>query len=318
MARDDSRRRDGARRNGDGARRGPSRAQQAQRHIAEMDERFSTEIASSLAATREFASPLAPAFPEGGHDLPKVEVVEEDSVAAALRLGRGIASRCDMAVLDFASFVNPGGSYDRGAWAQEEALCSESFLFNVLSQKRDWYGENRRRNINCELYRNRGLVVPAVRFEREGYHSYADVIVVAAPNARRAREQYRVKDADLITAMRDRIAFVMAIADALGHDKLVLGAFGCGAFGWDAAVVAELFREELAGGTHAPSQIVFSIPRGRADENLEVFQHALATFPDKNNSPYRSRAELAAERASQRAEQAADEDDEEDDWRKYL
>ena len=40
-------------------------------------------------------------------------------------------------------------------------------------------GENRRRNLNCELYRNRGLVVPKVRFDREKYHSYADVIVVS-------------------------------------------------------------------------------------------------------------------------------------------
>ncbi len=117
--------------------------------------------------------------------------------------------------------------------------------------------------------------------------------------------------------MRERIAFVMAIADQLGYDKLVLGAFGCGAFGWDAATVAELFRAELASGTHMASKITFPVPRGRADENLEVFQHAFATFPEKNDAPYQSRAELAAQRASQRATEAEDADDE-DDWRKYL
>lgn len=313
MAQDRDRQRKG--RNEGGARRGPSRTQLAARHIARMDQLFSSEIASSLAGTREVTG--MPAAPTREGVVPQVEVVEEDSTSAVLRLGRGIASRCDLAMLDFASFVNPGGGYDRGAWAQEEALCSESFLYNVLSQKRDWYGENRRRNINCELYRNRALVVPAVRFERDKYHSYSDVIVCAAPNAVFARANYHVSDDALLMAMRERIAFVMAIADQLGYDKLVLGAFGCGAFGWDAATVAELFRAELAGGTHVASKVTFPVPRGRADENLEVFQHAFATFPEKNDAPYQSRAELAAKRASQRAAEEEDSEDE-DDWRKYL
>ena len=33
------------------------------------------------------------------------------------------------------------------------SLCRESFLANVLERFGDWYAENRRRNINCELYR---------------------------------------------------------------------------------------------------------------------------------------------------------------------
>ncbi|WP_443741950.1 TIGR02452 family protein, partial [Tractidigestivibacter sp.] len=244
MAQDRERQHQRNGRNAGGERRGPSRAQLATRHIAQMGQLFSAEIAASLAGTREVSG--MPAAPAREGVVPQVEVVEEDSTSAVLRLGRGIASRCDMAMLDFASFVNPGGGYERGAWAQEEALCSESFLYNVLSQKRDWYGENRRRNINCELYRNRALVVPAVRFERDKYHSYSDVIVCAAPNAVRARANYHVADDALLTAMRERIAFVMAIADQLGYEKLVLGAFGCGAFGWDAPTVAELFRAELA------------------------------------------------------------------------
>lgn len=185
----------------------------------------------------------------------------------------------------------------------------------MLSEKGGWYAENRRRNVNCHLYRNRALVVPRVRFERDGYHSYADVIVAAAPDARRAREEYKVADEALAAALADRVRLVMAVADALGHERLVLGAFGCGVFGWDAETVAEAFRAELAGGGHVAREVVFAVPRGRADENLEVFEHALATFPEVNATPYVSRAERAAE-----AERAASEvaEDEEDDWRKYL
>ena len=176
-----------------------SRAEQARRHIEDMERRFSAEIARAVADTRAYDAAPTPAV-EGV--VPEASVVSEDGVSAVLARGRGLASACDLAILDFASFTRPGGGYDRGTWGQEQALCASSFLFNVLSEKGGWYAENRRRNINCELYRNRALVVPRVRFERDGFHSYADVIVAAAPNARRAREEYRVSDDALLAALR--------------------------------------------------------------------------------------------------------------------
>lgn len=293
--------------------RGPGRAEQARRHVEEMARRFPGEIASCVRDVRTYDG--APAVRVAEPCVPTVTVVDEDTVSAVLARGRGLASACDLAVLDFASFLYPGGGYERGSWGQEQALCSASFLYNVLREKGPWYAENRRRNVNCHLYRNRALVVPRVRFERDGYHSYADVIVAAAPDARRARADYHVGEDALLAALRDRVRLVMALADELGHEKLVLGSFGCGVFGWDAAVVAETFRAELAGGTHAAREVTFAVPRGRADENLEVFEHALATFPEANAAPYVSRAERAAAEAAASASAA---DDEDDDWRRYL
>ena len=313
----DGRRNDGNRRNdrrgGErGGNRRDERAKAAAAHIAEVDARFANDVKRSLAELKTYdAMPAAPA--EGC--VPTVKVIDQDGATAVLEQGRGLASACDLTLLDFASFVNVGGSYDRGFWGQEQALCAESTLFNVLREQRKWYGQNRRSNINCELYRNRGLVVPKVRFDREKYHSYADVLVVAAPNARRARSEYRVKDATLEAALRDRIRFVLAIADELGHDKLVLGAYGCGAFGWDASVVAEIFREELATGTHVASQVTFAIPRTRYDENFARFEHAFAQFPEANDAPYVKPSERPRPVVRQKAEE---EDEEEEDWRKYL
>ena len=314
MAPNERNNRNNNRRNGDrrGGDRRDERTRQAERHIADVDARFANEVKRSLAELKVYDG--VPSVQVEGC-VPQVTVVDQDSVTAVLERGRGLASACDLAVLDFASYVNPGGGYDRGAWAQEEALCSESTLFNVLREQKAWYGENRRRNLNCELYRNRGLVVPKVRFDREKYHSYADVIVVAAPNARRARENYRMKDDALVSAMRDRIRFVMAIADELGHEKLILGAYGCGAFGWDAGVVAQLFLEELATGKHVAKQVIFAIPHARFDENLARFEHAFAAFPEKNDEPYVKPAERP-----RKVEKVVEEDDdeEEEDWRKYL
>ena len=293
-----------------GANRRDERAAQAAKHIAEVDATLGKEVARSLSELRVYdAMPKV----EAERRVPSVRVVDQDSVSAIMELGRGLASACDMAVLNFASFTNPGGGYDRGAWAQEEALCAESTLFNVLRDQHNWYGMNRRRNINCELYRNRGLVVPKVRFDRGKFHKYADVIVVAAPNARRARADYHVAEDTLLTAMRNRIRFVLAIADDLGHDKLVLGAYGCGAFGWDAEVVAKLFLEELASGKHVASRVTFAIPKANFDENLPRFEHVFANFPEANDQPYVP----LAERPKPVVEQTDDEDDD-DDWRQYL
>lgn len=296
-----------------------ARRKAAEQHTADVAARLAKDIARSLeGVTRHEGMPSVEAAEPC---VPDVTVVPLDSVAAILENGRGYAQFCDLAVLDFASFVNPGGGYIRGGLAQEEALCTESYLYNVLNEQRDWYGENRRRNINCELYRERALVVPAVRFERGKMHAYADVVVAAAPNAKRARADYHVSEETLAASMRDRIRFVLAVIDALGREKAVLGAYGCGVFGWDAEQVAEMFREELASGSHGVKQVIFAIPRTRYDENLAKFEHAFSAFPEAPATSYAdaARAAAAAKAAeeSARATQAEDDDDE-DDWRKYL
>ena len=224
-----------------------------------------------------------------------------------------------MALLAFASFTNPGGGYIPGYLGQEATLCADSYLYNVLDKQRKWYGENRRRNINCELYRNRALVVPAVRFDRNHVHAYADVIVAAAPNVKRARQEYRVSDDALLDALRDRIRFVLAICDELGREKLVLGAWGCDNNGFDAEAVAELFRKELASGDFKVKQVFFAVPSTRWDEDFAKFEHVLANFPERNEESYAQvAARAAAARAAEQAQAATEDDENEDDWRKYL
>ena len=251
--------------------------------------------------------------------LPEVTVLDASATQAILDNGRGYAQFCDMAVLAFASFTNPGGGYIQGYLGQEATLCADSYLYNVLDKQRKWYGENRRRNINCELYRNRALVVPAVRFDRNHVHAYADVIVAAAPNAKRARQEYRVSDDALLDALRDRIRFVLAICDELGREKLVLGAWGCDNNGFDAEAVAELFREELASGDFKVKQVFFAVPSTRWDEDFAKFEHVLANFPERNEESYAQvAARAAAARAAEQAQAAAEDDEDDDDWRKYL
>lgn len=302
----------------------------AEEQVAEESEAAEVETAEAASAEIEaVAEPApaeeaaetepAPAAEEPAPVLPEVTVLDASATQAILDNGRGYAQFCDMAVLAFASFTNPGGGYIQGYLGQEATLCADSYLYNVLDKQRKWYGENRRRNINCELYRNRALVVPAVRFDRNHVHAYADVIVAAAPNAKRARQEYRVSDNALLDALRDRIRFVLAICDELGREKLVLGAWGCENNGFDAEAVAELFRKELASGDFKVKQVFFAVPSTRWDEDFAKFEHVLAKFPERNEESYAQvAARAAAARAAEQAQAAAEDDEDEDDWRKYL
>lgn len=285
---------------------------------AEVEAAVDAEVAPEPVEEATEAEP-APAAEEPAPALPEVTVLDASATQAILDNGRGYAQFCDMAVLAFASFTNPGGGYIQGYLGQEATLCADSYLYNVLDKQRKWYGENRRRNINCELYRNRALVVPAVRFDRKHVHAYADVIVAAAPNAKRARQEYRVSDDALLDALRDRIRFVLAICDELGREKLVLGAWGCENNGFDAEAVAELFRKELASGDFKVKQVFFAVPSTRWDEDFAKFEHVLANFPERNEESYAQvAARAAAARAAEQAQAAAEDDEDEDDWRKYL
>ena len=279
-----------------------------------------TEVTAEPAHAEEATeTESAPAAEEPAPVLPEVTVLDASATQAILDNGRGYAQFCDMAVLAFASFTNPGGGYIQGYLGQEATLCADSYLYNVLDKQRKWYGENRRRNINCELYRNRALVVPAVRFDRNHVHAYADVIVAAAPNVKRARQEYRVSDDALLDALRDRIRFVLAICDELGREKLVLGAWGCDNNGFDAEAVAELFRKELASGDFKVKQVFFAVPSTRWDEDFAKFEHVLANFPERNEESYAQvAARAAAARAAEQAQTAVEDDEDEDDWRKYL
>lgn len=297
-------------------------AEESEAAEAETAEVASAEIevtAEPAPAEEATETESAPAAEEPAPVLPEVTVLDASATQAILDNGRGYAQFCDMAVLAFASFTNPGGGYIQGYLGQEATLCADSYLYNVLDKQRKWYGENRRRNINCELYRNRALVVPAVRFDRNHVHAYADVIVAAAPNAKRARQEYRVGDDALLDALRDRIRFVLAICDELGCEKLVLGAWGCDNNGFDAEAVAELFRKELASGDFKVKQVFFAVPSTRWDEDFAKFEHVLANFPERNEESYAQvAARAAAARAAEQAQAAAEDDEDDDDWRKYL
>ena len=228
------------------------RAEQARKHTKEMAEKYSRCIGTSILATKVY-------------DTDDFENI--DSVGAIMKYGNPSS-----AVLNFSSYKNPGGMFINGSKAQEECLCHESFLYNVLKEfQLEFYDWNNRHK-NKALYLNRGLFSKGVWFFRGDSHVEGSVITCAAPNKSAAQEYQNVSDKENTEVLRSRIKFVLDIAKYNNVNTLILGAYGCGVFGQNPTEVAEIFKECL-NTTHKGcfNKVVFAIPKGR-DNNLQAFE----------------------------------------------
>jgi uncharacterized protein (TIGR02452 family) len=211
----------------------------------------------------------------GGGSPPRLEVTGETTAAAARRL----AAEGPVLLLNFASAVSVGGGFLRGARAQEEDLCRGSALWVCLEPQRDYYGANR--TAGTDLYTDHMIVSPDVPFFRDDARELLEApwtaSVVTAP-APCAIELDPAERAQLPAVFARRVACLLALAAALGHRRLVLGAWGCGAFENDPALVADAFarRLEQLGGAAGFEQVVFAVwDRSPEQRNLGAFRARL-------------------------------------------
>jgi uncharacterized protein (TIGR02452 family) len=85
-------------------------------------------------------------------------------------------------------------------------------------------------------------------------------ITAPALMAKTVLERDRSRRGEISAALRERIHKVLAVARQVGHKELVLGAWGCGAFGNDAVEVAGLFAEAFDQGFRGVfERVVFAI-----------------------------------------------------------
>ena len=234
-----------------------ARKERAVKHTAQVAQRFRKEIQSSIENTREYFNGESFTVPYRQNTDMIVEFRQMDSVAAIRKYSAMGGKIC---VLDFASYNNPGGKFFEGSSAQEESLCHESFLYNVLkadSIRGRFYDKHRGASNKC-LYSSHSLYVPDVVFCDS---IPCDVIVCAAPN-KKAAMQYNHVEAHIVNrCMTDRCADVLKIAAAEQVDVLILGAFGCGVFGNDPSLVAKSFEELLAEPyAYCFKAVVFAVP----------------------------------------------------------
>lgn len=245
------------------------RSKKAKAHTIEMVEKYVANISNCIANTRvydsfsNFESILPHTFKETA-----ISVEAIDSVGAIIKYAKDTPS--NIAVLNFASFKNPGGMFMEGSIAQEETLCHESFLYNVLKECPMYYDFNKH-NLNRALYKDRALYSPDIVFERNDTSVYCDVITCAAPNKAAAQKYQNVSDEENTKVLRNRINFILKIAADNKVETLILGAFGSGVFGQSAKEVASIFKDLLENKySNVFDRVVFAVPSGNG--NLEAFQ----------------------------------------------
>ena len=247
-----------------------SRAEQARRHTEEMEQKYGEQIREAIKNTIVYDVD----FQSSDTYSCETEITVEaaDSVSAVMKHSK----ECNgpMAVLNFSSYKNPGGGFIGGSKAQEECLCQESCLYNILTEFAPSFYEWNRQHNNKTLYLNRGLYVPKVVFCKEGNTVLCDVITCAAPNKSAAQANQKVSDQENTEALKSRIRFVLDIAKENHVELLILGAYGCGVFGQDAREVAGIFKEYLSTTHKCFRKVIFAIPKGR-DNHLEVFEEVL-------------------------------------------
>lgn len=150
-------------------------------------------------------------------------------------------------VLNFANPVHPGGGVRYGAVAQEEDLCRRSTLLASLEcpDSRQFYEDHRK--LTHFMASDAMLLSPSVEIFRRGDGRLMEepvlvsVLTCAAPAI--GHLEQKPDEKRMAEIFYQRIMAMLHVACEYGYEYLVLGAWGCGAFGNDAKLVAEQFAK---------------------------------------------------------------------------
>jgi uncharacterized protein (TIGR02452 family) len=184
----------------------------------------------------------------------RVRVTNETTLGASLRL---VESGLRPLALNFANGVHPGGGFLGGARAQEEVLCRSSALYRTLINDPMYEAHRKRPRPDSTDWAIYSPDVPVFRHD-DGTELDSpwllSFITCAAPYVPKIGQP---ESGDLL---HKRIHRMLAIAQAFGYSTLVLGAWGCGAFGNDTHRTAADFRAALEDQFRGVfSDIVFAI-----------------------------------------------------------
>lgn len=185
----------------------------------------------------------------------KVSCFKTDTVSA-LFAGTRHNPAARYAVLNFASYHNPGGGFLKGAKAQEEALCRTSILYPVLNAFRDiWYWPHSLET--GEVYTDDFILVPDCSFIRGSTVIKADVLTMAAVNQRKVKETPASEVSDIVL---NRMLTAYKLLGAFGATRVILGAWGCGVFKNDPAVVAGNWRKIVHEHPGRYDEVIHAVP----------------------------------------------------------
>lgn len=227
-----------------------------------------------------------------------VKVENTDSISAGKEL---IDEGYRPIVLNFASRRHAGGGVMSGSRAQEESLFRQTNLFRSLYQFTP-NAENFGLKVNRRQYpMNRefgGIYTPYATVLRSGNNqgykflahpfklSFVSVAAINHPELINGSNlgleqdtgqavESRIAPNDVVTTL-NKMRTIFRIGLSHGHDALVLGAFGCGAFANPPMHIAQLFKQVMNEKEFKNKyrKIVFPIieDQNSHNRNLQAFQ----------------------------------------------
>jgi uncharacterized protein (TIGR02452 family) len=227
--------------------------------------------------------PALPA-PTASDPIPPVQVWQTDTLTAAEVLHKRGGR---VAILNMASCLQPGGGVLRGAKTQEEFLCTRTTLYPALRD--EFYRLPEVSTVYTRdtlVFRNAaGEDLPKADF----YH--VDVVTAAmlrSPELAERDGQVTWADEGSKETVLAKMRCVMRSLVMNGVKRVVLGAWGCGAYGNPVEEVANLWRTVLVGGRRGRKErwtgieeIVFAITNAG---QVTVFRERFPSEADGTSS----------------------------------
>ncbi len=177
---------------------------------------------------------------------------------------RALCSRFSrVLVVSFASDIKPGGGWRGRGTLQEETICHNTNLGLLLEAKKDLY----------PLTEKTCIYTPDVYVFGQTPPQKCSVLTIAAPRRPTLTATGEYASQSVYEQMIAKIRSMFYVAKRYRHDAIILGAFGCGAFGNPSSLVARLFRDMIHQYACDRIKIVFAV---LGMDNFPIFRNVLA------------------------------------------
>lgn len=193
-----------------------------------------------------------------------IEVSNSDTFDMAIRyLDEGLKP----VVLNMASDKSPGGGVKKGARAQEEDLFRRSNAYQT--HRRSFYPLSPKELI----YSPQVTIIKDSKYEIIPEKVVSMIACAAIRKPTLVNERYSQEDYQL---MQYKVDSIFRAAILWGHDSIVLGALGCGAFSNPPRIVASIFKQAVERYKQFFRKIGFAIlvVNDRDYDNLHEFTRA--------------------------------------------